>query len=255
MSQLAVTAELASFASQPDGLDDALLGSVADRIATYTAAAAAQADGPLPRQLRAATEAWSGGGRSSFLGTSLLGRPGWAALHNAAAAYLGEPVVVIPGSIGIVFAAIAIGEAENADPAAVNASVAVAIEVVARIDVGLRPRHAALGWRPDASLAGIGAAVAAGRLLGLDAQQLTMAIGIAATQASGLAAADAQATAVRVGKAAADGIEAATLASHGFTATPQGIEGRRALGHLIGGSDPDYAAMTDALGQVWLTRA
>jgi len=79
-----------------------------------------------------------------------------------------------------------------------------------------------------------GATLAAARLLGLDALRTRHALGIAATQAAGLARNVGEAMgSLETGKAAADAIEAALLAKHGFTSAAASIDGRRGLAALM----------------------
>ena len=60
------------------------------------------------------------------------------------------------------------------------------VEVSCRIGNAVYPTHYDVGWHITGTTGVFGAAAAAGRLLGLDEQQLTWALGIASTQASGL---------------------------------------------------------------------
>ena len=91
------------------------------------------------------------------------------------------------------------------------------------------------GWSSGSVAAAIGASVTAGLLLGLTQAQLRAALGISATQAAGLAAAEGTpAFAVQVGKAAFNGVEAALLARAGLTAPDEPLDGRRGLFALFG---------------------
>lgn len=91
------------------------------------------------------------------------------------------------------------------------------------------------GWSSGTVAAGVGAAVTAGLLLEVTPPQLRAALGIAATQAAGLAAAEATpAFALQAGKAAFNGVEAALLARAGFTAPADPLDGRRGLFALFG---------------------
>jgi 2-methylcitrate dehydratase PrpD len=65
------------------------------------------------------------------------------------------------------------------------------------------------------------------RWLGLDERRLTHALGIAATQASGLRAVfGSDSKSLHTGKAARDGLAAALLAERSFTSSLEGIEGK-----------------------------
>src|SRR5262249_58789011 len=87
---------------------------------------------------------------------------------------------------------------------------------------------------------------------GLDAQRLTYAIGIAATQAGGLQQnRGTMCKSFHAGKAAANGALAALLAERGFDSSQEIIEGRRGFARIYS----DVAApeqLTQGLGDGWL---
>ena len=88
----------------------------------------------------------------------------------------------------------------------------------------------ALVFHPPGVVGPIGAAVAAGHLLGLDAERLAHAMGIAASRAGSLLANVGTMTkSLHCGVAAAAGLEAALLAERGFTANPDVLETRQGL--------------------------
>ena len=138
-----------------------------------------------------------------------------------------------------VFAAgTAIADTALADPAGssgrvtVLAAIAAGVSASAIIESGLDDWG---GWSSGSVAAVVGAGLTAGLLLGLDERQLRAAIGICATQAAGLRAADGTgAFAVQVGKAAFNGVEAALLAQAGLTAPAEPLDGRRGLFALFG---------------------
>jgi aconitate decarboxylase len=88
-----------------------------------------------------------------------------------------------------------------------------------------------LVFHPPSTVGPLGSAVASGLLLGLDAEQLTHAIGIAASRAGGLQVNIGSMTkALHCGGAAAAGLEAALLAQRGFTADPDALASPRGYG-------------------------
>ncbi|MEU8631842.1 MmgE/PrpD family protein [Amycolatopsis sp. NPDC048633] len=98
----------------------------------------------------------------------------------------------------------------------------------------LGPPHVAAGWCLETTAGVVGAAAAAARVLGLRDKAVRYAIGIAATQASGLEAVrGTQLGAVQVARAAAAGVEAALLARNGFTAAEDPLAGRRGMYALM----------------------
>ena len=154
----------------------------------------------------------------------------WTAFTSAVAALSASApgVSEVPEETAIVCAA-ATAVGENCAEA-----VAVGISVTGLIASGL-PDASAQGWAVPVVSATVGAAVAAGLMLGLAEERLRAAIGIAATQATGLASAvGTDAGAVQAGKAAFNAVEAALLAQAGFTSCDQPLEGRRGLYALLG---------------------
>jgi 2-methylcitrate dehydratase PrpD len=81
------------------------------------------------------------------------------------------------------------------------------------------------GWHAPSTLGSFGAAAACGKLLGLSASQVEMALGIAASMASGIVANFGTMTKpLHVGLGARNGVLAAKLAQGGYTANPKAIE-------------------------------
>ncbi|KAB7754133.1 MmgE/PrpD family protein [Mycolicibacterium mucogenicum DSM 44124] len=113
------------------------------------------------------------------------------------------------------------------------------------------------GWHSGPVFGTHTAAVASGKLRGLDAAQLEDALGLAATQSSGLMAAQYEAMSKRMqhGFAARNGFYAAGLAAAGYTGIKRVFE--REYGGFLSvfgeGHQPDAAALTAQLGQHWET--
>jgi 2-methylcitrate dehydratase PrpD len=81
------------------------------------------------------------------------------------------------------------------------------------------------GWHAPSTLGSFGAAAACGKLLGLSASQVEMALGIAASMASGIVANFGTMTKpLHVGLGARNGVLAAKLTQGGYTANPKAIE-------------------------------
>ncbi len=114
------------------------------------------------------------------------------------------------------------------------------------------PGHHKGGWHLTGTLGSIAAGAACGKLLGLDAQRLTYAIGIAATQAGGMQQnRGTMCKSFHAGKAAANGVLAALLAERGFDSSQEIIEGKRGFARIYS----DVAApeqLTQDLGAGWL---
>jgi 2-methylcitrate dehydratase PrpD len=125
------------------------------------------------------------------------------------------------------------------------------VEAECRIGNAVYPSHYDVGWHITATTGVFGAAAAAGRVLGLTEQQMVWALGIAATQSSGLR--EMFGTMVKPmhpGNAARNGLLAAFLASKNFTSAEQGIEGRRGFANVLA-TARNYAEITEKLGETW----
>ncbi|TMH58527.1 MAG: MmgE/PrpD family protein [Betaproteobacteria bacterium] len=124
-------------------------------------------------------------------------------------------------------------------------------EVECRIGNAVYPSHYDVGWHITGTAGVFGAAAAVGRLLGLTEQQLVWALGIAATQASGLREMfGSMCKPLHVGLAARNGLQAALLAKQDFTSAAQPIEGRRGFANVLA-TERDLSKITDRLGETW----
>ena len=114
------------------------------------------------------------------------------------------------------------------------------------------PGHHNGGGHLTGTLGSIAAGVAAGKLLNLDKQRLTYAMGIAATQAGGMQQnRGTMCKSFHAGKAASNGVLAALLAEKGFDSTQEIIEGRKGFCRIYSDTaDPDQ--LTAGLGNGWL---
>jgi len=95
------------------------------------------------------------------------------------------------------------------------------------------PEHYLSGWHITGTVGVFGAAAAVGKLLGLSEQQMTWALGIAATQSAGLR--DMFGTMCKSfhpGRAAQNGLTAALLAAANFTSSEQAIEAPCGFAHV-----------------------
>jgi 2-methylcitrate dehydratase PrpD len=125
------------------------------------------------------------------------------------------------------------------------------VEAECRIGNAVYPSHYNVGWHITATAGVFGAAAAAGRLLGLNEQQMVWALGIAATQSSGLREMfGTMAKPMHPGNAARNGLMAALLASKNFTSAGEGIEGRRAFANVLA-TERNLAEITEKLGETW----
>lgn len=124
------------------------------------------------------------------------------------------------------------------------------VEVECRVANAVYPYYD-VGWMTTSTAGVLGAAAAAGRLLRLDATQMTWALGIAVTQAAGLRVHPGTMTkSFNVGSTAQRGLLAALLAAGNFTASEQGIEGTHGFAEVMG-DNPRLSVVTEGLGETY----
>ena len=105
-------------------------------------------------------------------------------------------------------------------------------------------------WHGDGIAGAVGAAVAAGRLLGLDGDRLERAMGIACGGAGGIQGdAASPSRALQCGRAAASGLSSALLVQKGFVGPKQAIEAPGGLLATYGSGDlSEYSSAFSGLG-------
>ena len=173
-----------------------------------------------------------------------------AALANGAAshaldyddthfAYVGHP------SVAVLPAALAVAEKAGASGAELLEAFLVGVETACRVGGYLGASHYQHGFHQTATSGAFGATAACARLLRLSPEQTCHALGIAATRASGLKSQfGTMGKPFHAGMAAANGVEAASLASFGFVSRPDAIECEQgfAATHAGAGGDADSFA-------------
>jgi 2-methylcitrate dehydratase PrpD len=125
------------------------------------------------------------------------------------------------------------------------------VEVECRIGNAVYPAHYDAGWHITGTAGVFGSAAAVGKLLRLTDQQMTWALGIAATQPVGLKEMFGTMTkSFHPGRAAQNGLTAAMLASRNFTSSDQAIEAKSGWANVLSTSR-DYTEITKMLGQTY----
>ncbi|MFF5260338.1 MmgE/PrpD family protein [Actinomadura viridis] len=171
------------------------------------------------------------------------------ALPDLAAAARKDPVTAT--AYWVACAALHHADTTEAGRDRVTEAFAAGLELALRVRGSLDGRVAG-GWDPVCAAVLVGAAAATARSDGLDGETVTRALGIAATQASGLAVlAPSPLGTFQRGRAALNGRQAAALARAGMTAPATGLEGRRGLYALLA-PGTDAAPAADGLGDRWL---
>jgi 2-methylcitrate dehydratase PrpD len=123
------------------------------------------------------------------------------------------------------------------------------VEAEVRIGLSVFPEHYDIGWHITGTAGVFGAAAATAKLLGLDAQRTAWALGIAATQSSGLREMfGSMCKSLHPGRAAQGGMTAALLAAQGFTSSERAIEAPRGFGNVMS-TKFDATVITNGLGE------
>jgi 2-methylcitrate dehydratase PrpD len=162
--------------------------------------------------------------------------------HRLAAGHPG--VTVIP-------AALAAAEISGASGDELLAAIAVGYEVFVRVASAMNPSHLDRGFHTTGTIGPLGAAAAAGLLLGLDARGLTHALGAAASSAAGLFQVlheGAMFKPVHAGRAAEAGLFAALWAREGGEAPRRALDGQDGFLRAYA-DDVDATPILEKLGE------
>jgi 2-methylcitrate dehydratase PrpD len=156
--------------------------------------------------------------------------------------------VVLHTSSPLLAALLALAEHRNVSGRDLIAAYVAGFEAGVRAGQGA-PAHHDGGWHLPGTLGAIAAGAGAARLLGLDAKQVTHAIGIATTQAAGMQQnRGTMCKSFHAGKAAASGTLAALLAARGFNSSDEILEGKRGFIRIYS-TEAAPERITDGLGQ------
>jgi 2-methylcitrate dehydratase PrpD len=187
---------------------------------------------------------WGRGQQSTVEGAALFNGIAAHALDfdDASSPMSGHP------SVALLPCLIALAEARDIEGSRVASAYVVGLETCCKLGRALDLTHYSRGWHMTATMGTIGAAVACGHLLRLDAERITHAIGLALAQAGGTRENfGTDAKSFQAGQANAAAIRAALLAERGFTASPHALDGRAGFTHLYSGGE-DIAPALATLG-------
>ncbi|MCG2621307.1 MmgE/PrpD family protein [Arthrobacter sp. I2-34] len=166
---------------------------------------------------------------------------------------------------GVVAPALAVAEREGSSSQDLLAAVILGYDVAGRIAMSLRSlvvnEQGELQFAQVSGYSSVvfGATVAAGRLLGLDPDQMRHAFGIAAASAPlpsssqfGRELPRPMTKYALYGALGEAGVTAALLAREGFTAEQSVLDGDRGFWRVVGSVDCNWEALTGRLGERWL---
>jgi 2-methylcitrate dehydratase PrpD len=155
-------------------------------------------------------------------------------------------------SVPLLPAVLALGEKLGATGRDVVDAFVLGFEVECKIGRLIGGPHYALGWHPTSTFGTLGAAAASARLLRLDADRAQAALGIGASLASGARRNFGSMTKpLHAGWAARNGIVAATLAGHGFTADAEALEAEDGWLNAASGGAAIDASTLERLAAPW----
>lgn len=156
----------------------------------------------------------------------------------------------VHASASILAAVLAIAEREKISGRDVVTAYHVGVEIAAKLNTAISQKHYDSGHHNTGTINGLGVAAAVCRLLGADVDTTARAMGLAASQASGLRENFGTMTKpFHAGHAAECGLVSAELAMRGFSAAPNILEAPR--GFFAVGGGYDEAAMVGKLGAPW----
>jgi 2-methylcitrate dehydratase PrpD len=156
-------------------------------------------------------------------------------------------------SVPLLPAALAIAEQHDRSGRDLILAFALGFEVQCRIGAGLGISHYERGWHATSTLGTLGATVAAGKILGLNVDELAVALGIGVSYASGNRQNFGTMTKpLHAGHAAESGVTAAMLAKRGFTADSAILDAPLGFGGTFA-PDRDWSpeAVVTGLGGPW----
>ena len=159
--------------------------------------------------------------------------------------------VILHTSTATLPALFALGERNHSSGRDVMVALAAAFEAGIRVGHGATSHHLG-GWHLTGTLGTVAAAAGSARLLRLDAQQTTCALGIACTQASGMQQnRGSDCKSLHAGKSAYHGVLASTLASKGFNSSPEILEGSLGFTKIFSATQQNRV-IVDGLGRTWM---
>ena len=199
---------------------------------------------------------FSGGKQATVVGRSERVDALSAAFLNAASANVLDfcdthvPTAIHP-TAPVVPALLALAELTRVSGRDLLLALVLGHEVECRVGIAMSPSHYQRGWHITSTCGVFGAAVGAGKLLGLSAQQMIFALGAAATQSGGLCEClGTPAKSVSVGNAARNGLLSALLAAKNFDGPAEPLTGVQGYYHALN-EMPDLSSLTQNLGETW----
>jgi 2-methylcitrate dehydratase PrpD len=254
----AVTQTLAEFVvnSRAEGIPDAVYAEAARSFLNWVGCAVGGATHPAIDIAWAAAKPFAGKEQATVLGRGFKTDVLHAALLNGISSHVFDfddthlKTIIHPAG-PIASGLLALSETMPMTGREFLHAFILGVEVECRIGNSVYPEHYDRGWHITGTAGVFGAAAAAGKVLGLTADQMTYALGTAATQSAGLREMfGTMCKPFHPGRAAQNGTFAAFLAKEGFTSSMRGIEAPRGFAH-VASTKFDPREIMDNLGGSW----
>jgi 2-methylcitrate dehydratase PrpD len=257
VTERSATRRIAEFATDPhhDAIAGDLVHAVRRAILDSIGVAAAGTRHPASGKVIAMIEGLGAAGTCRLIGSTLRADAVNAALANGVTAHVFDwDDTILPTrahlSAALLPALLAEGEIRGWTFQQIIPAFAIGFEIAARINLAVYPAIHLRAWQGTGVAGGAGAAAAVGRLFELSPDAIVHAIGIAATNASGLRATfGSMSKPLNIGRAGASGLQSALLAARGFTSHPD-ILGEGGFLEMFDEA-PRHGVLTDRLGEKW----
>jgi 2-methylcitrate dehydratase PrpD len=152
-------------------------------------------------------------------------------------------------TVPVLAASLALAERLDASGRAFLDAFLVGFEVECKIAEAIKPEHYQHGFHSTGTIGTFGAAASAARLLHLSPTATAHALGIAASMSAGIRVNFGSMTKpLHAGRAAENGVTAAELASRGFTAADDALDGEWGFFQVLGGG-ADVSRIVQTLGK------
>jgi 2-methylcitrate dehydratase PrpD len=256
-TQQTLTETVAAFAGNPafKTLPDEVAHAVRRAMLDSIGVSVAGTKHPASRKVIELVATVAGGGSCHIVGSAKKTDPLNAALANGVTAHVldwDDTILPTRAHLGAVLLPplVAAGQKEGWTIEDILPAYAIGFEIQSRLNHSVYPSIHLRGWQGTGIVGGIGTAAAIGRLFGLSQVQLIHAMGIAATNASGLIATfGSMAKSLNLGRAGASGLQSAYLARFGFTSNDDILGDGKFL--EMYDEAPRHGIVSDGLGEKW----
>ncbi len=255
-----LTATLADYAArlQYTDLPDEVAHEAKRALVDHVGVATAAASHPAVDSLLRISDRLVGPGKYTVVGRRQTASMPYAALTNGFAAHLldyddtfNPGDTTVHGSAPVWPVIFALAENHPVGGADALTAFVAGFETECRVGRAAGDAHYEIGWHVTGTVGHLGAAAAAGRMLGLSSAVLNLALGSAGTQSAGLKAVyGTDGKALHAGKAAMDGLLSAVLAAEGITSSAEIVEGERGFLAVMS-TDPAPDKLVEGLGEQW----